>query len=85
MLVTKKDLKKIKKKYRLSPRELEVIQLLFQGIDSNKEIAKKLGITVGTAKAYVHSIYVKLRVDSKLQAVIMLGDSNQSIYRKRKS
>lgn len=83
MLVSKKDLKQIQKKYRLTDREIQVIELLFQGIDSNKDIAKKLGVTVGTAKAYVHSIFIKLRVKTKLQAIIMMGDQNQSIYKKR--
>jgi len=82
MLVSKEDLKNIQKKYRLTDREMQVIELLFQGIDSNKEIASKMGITVGTAKAYSHSIFIKLRVKTKLQAVIMMGDPNQSIYRK---
>jgi len=83
MLVSKKELKFLQKKYRLSPRELEVIQLLFKGIDSNKEIAEKMGITVGTAKGYTHSILIKLKVSTKLQAVVMLADTNQSIYKKR--
>jgi len=83
MLVTKKELKVLQKKYRLSPRELEVIQLLFKGIDSNKEIAEKMGITVGTTKAYVHSILIKVGVESKLKAVIRMADTKQSIYKKR--
>jgi RNA polymerase sigma factor (sigma-70 family) len=52
----------------LSPREKEILDLLAQGY-ANKEIADKLGITVGTACWYLHGIYRKLHVQSRIQAV----------------
>ncbi|MCG3208959.1 MAG: HTH-type transcriptional regulator MalT [Anaerolineae bacterium] len=52
----------------LSDRELEVLQLVAEGY-SNREIAEKLFITVGTAKTHTINIYRKLDVNSRTQAV----------------
>jgi DNA-binding NarL/FixJ family response regulator len=42
----------------LTPREMDVARLLACGL-SNKIIARRLGITLGTVKAYVHRILTK--------------------------
>ena len=52
----------------LTTRELEVLQLLATGL-SNKELAAKLFISVGTVKNHLKSIYGKLEVDSRTRAV----------------
>ena len=52
----------------LSERELEVLRLLAQGL-SNREIAQRLVVTVGTVKSHVHTIIDKLGVSSRTQAV----------------
>lgn len=53
----------------LSQRELEVLQLIAQGL-SNQEIARKLVIAVGTVKRHVNNIFGKLGVTSRIQAVV---------------
>lgn len=53
----------------LTPRELEVLHLLSQGM-SNIEIAQCLVITAGTAKVHVRHILEKLGVRNRLQAVL---------------
>jgi DNA-binding NarL/FixJ family response regulator len=53
----------------LSPREREVLQLLAQGLDS-KDIAARLNITLRTERNHVASIFAKLGVHSRLQAVV---------------
>ena len=53
----------------ISPRELEVLQLMAKGL-SNAEIARRLFLTVNTLKAHTNSIYGKLDVHSRMQAVI---------------
>jgi DNA-binding NarL/FixJ family response regulator len=53
---------------RLSGREREVLALLAQGA-ANKEIARHLNITERTVKAHVTSIFTKLGVSSRAEAV----------------
>jgi DNA-binding NarL/FixJ family response regulator len=52
----------------LSPRELQVLQLLAEGA-SNKVIARRLGITPNTAKFHVASIIAKLGAIGRTDAV----------------
>lgn len=52
----------------LAPREKEILDLLASGY-ANKEIADKLNLTVGTVCWYLHGIYKKLHVQSRMQAV----------------
>ncbi len=52
----------------LSEREQEILRLLAMGM-SNREIAASLVLTIGTIKWYVNSIYGKLNVHTRLQAV----------------
>jgi LuxR family maltose regulon positive regulatory protein len=51
----------------LSEREAEVLELLVQGL-SNREIAERLFITVGTVKTHVHNILGKLGVRRRTEA-----------------
>jgi NarL family two-component system response regulator YdfI len=52
----------------LSGRELEVLDLLAEGL-SNKLIAHRLNISEHTVKTHVASIFAKLRVSSRTEAV----------------
>jgi LuxR family maltose regulon positive regulatory protein len=52
----------------LTERELEVLRLLVAGL-SNAAMAQELVITVGTVKRHVNSIYGKLGVNSRTQAI----------------
>lgn len=56
----------------LSPREREVAMLITRGL-SNKEVARQLGLTEGTVKIHVHSIFQKLRTKSRY-SLISRGD-----------
>jgi predicted ATPase/DNA-binding CsgD family transcriptional regulator len=51
----------------LSPRELEVLRLLAQGL-SNPQIAEALIVSVGTVKTHTHNIFTKLRAANRMQA-----------------
>ncbi|MEP1033305.1 response regulator transcription factor [Ekhidna sp.] len=55
-------------KLGLSKRELEVLELLAQGL-SNQEIADKLFVSLNTAKTHISSIYSKLNVKRRTQAI----------------
>jgi DNA-binding NarL/FixJ family response regulator len=54
----------------LSPRELEVLRLISEGL-SNREIADKLIISSETVKSHVHNLMEKLHVNDRTQASIM--------------
>ena len=53
---------------RLTPRELEVLGFMAQGL-SNKEIAVAIGRTDETVKIHLKSIYAKLKVATRTEAV----------------
>jgi two-component system, NarL family, nitrate/nitrite response regulator NarL len=53
----------------LTPRELEVLQLLAQGL-SNRRIAERLGISEHTAKFHVNSIVGKLGAQTRTDAAV---------------
>ncbi|KEO82749.1 response regulator [Tumebacillus flagellatus] len=54
---------------KLSPRELEVLTALVQGL-SNKLIAEQLFISETTVKLHISNIYRKLGVKSRSQAIM---------------
>ncbi|MBI4663154.1 MAG: response regulator transcription factor [Verrucomicrobia bacterium] len=53
---------------KLSPRENQVLDLLAQGF-LYKEIGDRLGIAMGTVRVYIRSIYDKLHVHTRMEAV----------------
>lgn len=63
-----KDEEKIKL-LGISARELEVLQLISDGL-SNQEIGEKLFISESTIKTHVSNLFVKLDVKRRTQAVI---------------
>ena len=54
----------------LTPRETEILGLLAEG-QSNKVIARNLGISDGTVKLHVKAILRKLDVHSRVEAAVM--------------
>jgi len=55
---------------KLTPRESEILALLAEG-QSNKVIARNLGISDGTVKLHVKSILRKLGVHSRVEAAVI--------------
>ena len=53
----------------LSPRELEVLRLIADGM-GNKEIAQALEISLSTVKTHVQEILERLRVSDRTQAAV---------------
>ncbi len=52
---------------KLTPREIEVLDLLAQGL-TNRDIGKRLGLATGTINHHVHHIIRKLSVSNRTQA-----------------
>lgn len=57
----------------LSPRETELVELVRQGL-RNRDIAEKLGITEGTVKVYLHSVFEKTGVANRTELAIRAGE-----------
>lgn len=74
------DLQKIKGLFRLSKREADVVEELVSG-GTDKDIAKQLGISVETVRAYLKSVRAKLGVSTRtaiVSAVHNLRDNSNS-------
>ena len=70
------DLEKAKGLFRLSKREVDVVEVLVSG-GTDKEIAQRLGISVETVRAYLKSVRAKLGVTTRT-AVVSLVHSLQN-------
>jgi len=60
---------KVGNKYRLSPREIGVLQKVSRG-KTNKEIANDLLLSEKTVKNHLRSIFAKMEVDDRTKAAI---------------
>lgn len=58
-----------RKQHKLSPRELSVLELIAAG-RSNKEIVSELRVSMSTVKHHLESVFAKLGVQDRTQAVI---------------
>ena len=59
----------------LSPRELEVLQLVGEG-KNNREISSALHLTIGTVKNYITQILNKLEVRDRIAAAIWIRNNS---------
>ncbi len=64
---------KLKRRFALSDREVEIALMLLEGF-TNKQIASALKLTDGTARNYISTIYEKLDVSSRADAVAKMKD-----------
>ena len=58
------------RRFGLTPAEADVLDLLARALP-NAEIARRLGITCGTAKTHVHRVLRKLGATSRTQAALV--------------
>jgi DNA-binding NarL/FixJ family response regulator len=58
----------------LTPRELEILRLVGDGL-SNKDIARRLSVSLGTTKSHVHNIFGKLNLRRRAEVMTRLGPS----------
>ncbi len=57
----------------LSPRERDLVNLVRKGL-RNRDIAEALGITEGTVKVYLHSVFEKTGVANRTELAIRAGE-----------
>jgi len=55
---------------RLSSRELEVLQLIAEGL-SNQQIAGRLFVSLNTVKTHTSNLFLKMEVERRTQAIEM--------------
>ena len=60
------------RKYRLSPREMQIVNLIRKG-DATKEIADVLGVSKHTVEAHRKNIYKKLGVQKSTEMIELLN------------
>lgn len=66
------DMSVFKNRYRLSKREIQVIELVLRGY-TNGHIANTLGITPATTKKHLSRVFAKVGVDSRAQLASKLA------------
>ncbi len=54
----------------LTPRELDTVRLVGLGL-SNKEIARRLGVSVATVRTHLNKVYDKLGSDSRVELALL--------------
>lgn len=60
----------------LTPREGQILEMLAQGMVP-KEVSDKLGLTYATVRDYLKTVYAKLHVRSRTEAVIKYLDQTK--------
>ena len=53
----------------LTERETEVLELMVDGVTTNRSLARKLGVSENTVKFHVRNILDKLHLHNRAQAV----------------
>ncbi len=69
MLFSRKELSYLQRCYHLTPRELEIVKLVCQGLDDN-EMARKLKIKYNTVGTHVGNICRRMGVKGKVGIVL---------------
>ena len=70
MCIRDRQYKEEKERKQLTPRELEVLKCIVDGL-SNQEIAEKLVVSIHTSKAHVCNIFRKLGVEDRVLAAVI--------------
>ena len=84
MLFSREQWEYIQKCYRFSDRKMQILKLLFEGLE-NEKIATKLKVHYNTVKAHFGDIYRRVGVRNKVRLVIQLFTIVQSYKRRKKS
>ncbi len=70
------------RKYNLSPREQDVLQLMIERVVNAEDISKKLGISQNTVRIHVKNINSKVGARSKTEILSAFIDFLEKHYEK---
>jgi PAS domain S-box-containing protein len=70
-----KEIKQFQKYFKISNREMEVIELIIFGL-TYRDVSEKLNITEKTVETHLTNIYNKLGINNKIELVRIAGDFN---------
>jgi len=69
----------IQKRYRMSPREIQVAKLVCRGF-TNGDIARQLRVKPGTVKTHLRSIFNKTRARNKISMLLKFIENVRSFF-----
>jgi DNA-binding NarL/FixJ family response regulator len=69
VLINEQQWSYLKRRYRITARELQIARLACQGLD-NEQIAEELKIKHGTVKTHIRNIYRKTWVHNKIAMLL---------------
>ena len=78
ILLNQKQWSYVQNLYNLTPRELQIAELVCQGL-RNGNIAKFLHIKPGTVKTHTRNIYRKVHVKSKIAMLLRFVDDSRDL------
>jgi len=81
VLLNKRQWSYLQRRYRMTPRELQIAQLICQGL-GNEEIANRLKIKHGTVKTHVRNLYRKLWVHNKILMLLRFVEDTNGLLDK---
>jgi len=81
VLLNKHQWSYLQRRYRMTPRELQIAQLICQGL-GNEEIANRLKIKHGTVKTHVRNLYRKLWVHNKILMLLRFVEDTNGLLDK---
>jgi len=81
VLLNKRQWSYLKRRYRMTPREIQIAQLICQGL-GNEEIANRLKIKHGTVKTHVRNLYRKLWVHNKISMLLRFVEDTNGLLDK---
>ncbi len=71
MLISKAKWNHVQKSYRFTERQMQILKLLFDGLDSDR-IAQRLKIRYNTVKAHFGHMYKRAGVQNKAELIMQL-------------
>ncbi len=82
VLLNKRQWSYLQRRYHMTPRELQIAQLICQGL-GNEEIANRLKIKHGTVKTHVRNLYRKLWVHNKILMLLRFVEDTNGLLNKQ--